>query len=134
MFPDVAQEIEEGNTRRPARVIHESRRVLFGLKIQQFRQLHFYAGDVGIEDFFREQLTLLRFSAGIADGTGRATGDSNRMVAKQLKAPQGEQWHETTDMQTIRSRVKSTIKRDGRGQFFSQFRQVSAIGNEAAPL
>ena len=82
MFSDVAQEIEEGNTRRPARVVHESRRVLFGFKIQQFRQLHFYAGDVGIEDFFREQLTLLRFSTGIADGTGRATGDSDRMVAK----------------------------------------------------
>ena len=87
-----------------------------------------------IENFLREQLPLLRFAAGIADGTGRAAGNGNRMMAEQLKPPQGEQRNEVAHVQTVRRRVKAAVKRDRRGKFFCQFRRVGAIGNQAAPF
>jgi hypothetical protein len=55
-------------------------------------------------------------------------------MAEQLESPQREQRHEIADVQRIRRGIKTTIKRDGRGNFFGQFRRIRAIGDEAAPL
>ena len=134
MFSDVAQEIEEGNARRPRSVVHEPRGILFGFKIQQLRQLNFHAGDVALQNFLCEQLTFLGFPAWIANRAGRAAGHGNRMMAEQLKPPQREQRHEMADVQAVGGRVEAAVKRDGRGDFLFQFRRVGAIGDEAAPF
>jgi len=60
-------------------------------KIEQLGELHFHAGDVVVQNLLCEQLPLGGFTAGIADGTGRATGDGNRMMAEQLKSAQRQQ-------------------------------------------
>ncbi len=72
--------------------------------------MHFHAGDVVVEDFLGEQLSLLRFAAGIADGTRRAASHRNRMMAEQLKAPQRQQRNEIADVQTVRRRDRSRNK------------------------
>ena len=73
---------------------------MFGFKIQQLGELHLHAGDVVVENFLGEQLALGGLAAGIANGTGRAAGDGNRMMAEQLKPSQREQRHEIADVQT----------------------------------
>ena len=73
-------------------------------------------------------------AARIANGTGRAAGHGNGMMAEQLKPPQREQRHEIADVQAVRRRVEAAVKRDGRGDFLFQFRRVGAIGDEAAPF
>jgi len=79
-------------------------------------------------------LPLLRFAAGIADGTGRSASDGNRMMAEQLKSSQREQGNQVPDVQTVGGRIKAAVKRDGRGKFLFQFRRVGAIGDQAAPF
>jgi hypothetical protein len=37
-------------------------------------------------------------------------------------------------MQTVGGRVKTAVKRDGRGNLFFQFRRVGAISHEPAPF
>ena len=100
MLSNVAQKIEERNVLRPRGIVHEPRGILFRFKIEQLGELHFHAGDVVIENFLREQLALGGLAARIADGTGRAAGDGDRMMAEQLKPAQREQRHEIADVQT----------------------------------
>jgi hypothetical protein len=134
MLPDVAQKIEERNAFRPARIIHELRGIFLRFKIQQLCELHCHAGDVVIQNFFRQQLTLGSFAARIADAARRAAGDGNGMMAEQLKSAQSEERHKIADVQRIRRRVEAAVKRDGRGGFILQLRHVRAIGNQPAPF
>ncbi len=123
---------------RPRSVVHKARGIIGRsfrrIKFKQPGELHFHAGDVAVENFFRQQLAFGSFAAWITNGTGRAAGNGNRMMAKQLKSSQRKQRHEIADVQTVRRRVEAAIERDGRGKFFGQFRRVRAIGNQAAPF
>ena len=59
--------------------------------------MNFHAGNVAIQNLFGEQLPFLRFSAWIADGTGRAAGHGNGLMAQQLKSSQRQQRHKISD-------------------------------------
>ena len=87
-----------------------------------------------IQHFAGEQLALLRFAAGIADGTGRPAGHGNGMVPEQLKTAQRQQRHEIAHVQAVGRRVEATVQRDGRGEFLFQFHRVRAISHQAAPF
>ena len=51
-------------------------------------------------------------AAGIADGTGRAAGHGDGMMAEQLKPAQRQQRHEIADVQAVGRRVEAAVKRD----------------------
>src|SRR6185503_12623457 len=61
-------------------------------------------------------------------------GESNRMMAKQLEAPQREQRHKIADVQRIGGRIKAAIQNDGGGQALLEGVGVSAIGDQVAPF
>jgi len=134
MLPDITQEFEEQDALGPGRIVHQARRVLPGLKIQQPGQLDFYTGDIAIQDFFGQQLALLRLATGIADASGRATGHGDGRMPEQLEPSQRQQRNEISHVQAVRRRIKTAIKRDGRGSFLGQFRFIRAIGKKTTPF
>ncbi len=134
MFSDVAQEIQAGNVLNPRSVVHKPRRIVLGFKIQKFRQLNFYAGDIALQNLLREQWSFLGLPTRIANRACRAAGHGNRMMTEQLKPPQRQQRHKMADVQAVGRRVEAAVKRDGRGEFLFQFRRVGAIGDKAAPF
>jgi hypothetical protein len=73
---------------------------------------------LAIQDFLGEQLAFCGLAAGIADGTGRAAGHGDGMMAEQLKPAQREQRHQVADVQAVRRRVEAAVKRDRAGFFF----------------
>jgi hypothetical protein len=116
-----------------ARIVHEPRGIFLRFKIQQLRELHFHAGDVVIQNFLREQLTL-----GFCRSDRRCCRSRRRRRqwddGRALKSAQSEQRHEIADVQRIRRRVEAAVKRDGRGDFLFQFRRVGAVGDQPAPF
>ena len=91
MLPDVAQEIEVTPVLGPISVVHQARGIIVGrlrgIEFQQFGKLLLYLGDVVIEHLTGEQLSLDCLATGITDGTSRAAGDGDGIVASELKAP-----------------------------------------------
>ena len=135
MLADVAQEIEEADGRRPARVIQQAGGIGGGVEIEQAAELFLDLGDVGVEHFLGEQLALLRLAAGVADGAGGAAGERDGVMAQQLKPAQRQQRHQVAHVQAVGGRVKAAVKRDGaRADAFRQLLRVGAIGQQAAPL
>ena len=53
--------------------------------------------------------------AGIADQSGRSTGEHDRAVARTLESLQREQGHEVAGMQTRPGRIETGIERDRSG-------------------
>ena len=98
MLSDVAQEIEQRDFARPVGVVEQFGRVFGGLKIEELGELRFHRGDVGGEQFWREQIALGGLAAGIANGTGGPAGERDWMVAKFLKTPQRNERHEVADV------------------------------------
>ena len=92
--------------------LSQPRGILFRFKIQQFCELHFHAGDIVVQNFLCEQLAFGGLAAGIANAAGCAAGDSDGMMAEQLKPPQRQQRHQIADVQTVCRRVEAAVKRD----------------------
>jgi hypothetical protein len=74
--------------------------------------LLFDAGNIGGQNFLREQLALLGFAAGVADGAGRAASERNWMMAKQLETAQRQQWDHAAHVQTVGRGIKAGIDRN----------------------
>ena len=134
MLADVTQKIEIRNARRPRGIVHEPGGIRLGIKIKDALQLLFDAGDIVFEQVAGEQLAFARLAARIPNRAGCAASERNGMMSGQLKPAQHELPHQMSNMQAVGRRVKTAVKRDGRGNFFGQFRRIGAIGQEAAPF
>ncbi len=135
MLADVAQEIEEAHGRRPGRVVQQAGGIGGRVEIKQTAKLLLHLGDVGVQDFLGEQLTLLRLAARVANGAGGPAGKRDGVMAQQLKPAQRQQRHQVADVQAVGGRVKAAVECDGpRADTFGQLLWVGAIGQQAAPL
>src|ERR1039457_5998052 len=112
MFSDVAQKIEERNPRRPRGVVHEARGIGRAIEIEPAAQLRGHAGDVVLQNLWREELPFLRLAARIADGAGGAAGHGDGRVSGELKPAQRQQRDEAADVQAVAGRVEAAVKRD----------------------
>ena len=104
-----AQKIQEENLLRPTGIVQKARRVLLRLEIEPLCELHSDARFVGQQNFLREQLPLLRFSAGVANRAGRAARNGNRMMPQQLEPPQRQQRNQAAHMQAVARRIEAAV-------------------------
>ena len=130
MLADVAEEIEVGDGGSPIGVVEKAGGIGFGLEIEEHFELLFDGGDVGVEDFFGEKLAFLGFAAGIADGTGRAAGERDGMMAHELETAKREERDHAADVEGIGSGVEAGIEDAGGGKFLGERRAVIARTEE----
>jgi len=111
MFSYVAQEIETTYRCSPCPIIKQKRAFFSTIKIEKSFQLLLYASDIVIEHFTRQQLAFAGFSAWITDHACSTTCDCDRLetAIAVLKAFQAKEWNEIPNMQTVSSRIESTI-------------------------
>ena len=85
--------------------------------------------------FGRLQIAFSGLTGRVADHAGGAAGEGDGVVAGELKAAEGKERHQVTDVQRIGGRVEAAIKRDrSRGQALRERVGVGAVGVQAAPL
>ena len=88
MFPDIADEGQEGHVAKPVIIIDHFGAVRdTGVKIEEFFQLFFDAREVMMEYFFAQEVSFFAFAAGIADHARGASGERQWVMARDLEAP-----------------------------------------------
>src|SRR5690606_8783239 len=105
-----------------------------GVEVEEAAELFLHPGDVVLEALGGEELALDGSSAGIANQSGRAAGECERTVARQLKAAKAEKRNEIADMETVSGRIETGIKSDGTArESLLEFLGIGAVGDQAAP-
>jgi acyl-coenzyme A thioesterase PaaI-like protein len=112
MFADVAEEIEEADGGSPVGVVDDAGRVAGRTKVEQALELGLNAREIVGELLAGEQVAFGGFAAGVADHAGGAAGEADRVVTRELEAPQGQLRDKMPDVEGIAGRVEAAIQRD----------------------
>ena len=131
---DVADEVDEGVVLHPVVVVHELRLVGgVGVEVEEMRQLGLDARHVVRERCLVEQVALLALHRRVADHAGGAADQRERLVAAVLEMLQDHHAHQVPDVQGVRRRVDSDVRRL---RAFHQFlfRSRHDILDHAAPF
>ena len=133
VFADITQEIDVTDSAQPIVIIDDGRRIRFGVKIQEARQLFADAGKIFFGLLFGEHLALGGLAAGIADQTSAPAHHRNRGMAEALHPRQIHDLQQAAHMQA----GGSGIEPDVAGQFLGanrRFRPLGGIIQHPAPL
>ncbi len=110
MLTHIAQKGKYIDFSNPIQIIHNLGRILAARKIDKLTHLTFKLINPISNHISSIELTLLRFEAWITNQPRGAAHQGNRLVAGKLEAFEHQQRHQATNMQTVRSRIKATIK------------------------
>ncbi len=137
MFSDVAQKIEDADGPPPVGVVEQKRGIRRAFEIEQAAELSLEAGNVGFEDFGREEIAFRRFAARVADHAGRAPRHGDGAMSRHLEPAQDEQADQVAEVEAVGGRIETGVNGDrrrvGREEPF-EFLAVGHVGDESAPL
>jgi hypothetical protein len=122
MLADVAKEIEIGDGGSPGGVIEQSSGVGRGVKIEQASELFLNFRDVRGKHLGCEELALLGFATGVANGTCSPTRERDWMMSLKLKPAKREEGNEITDVETVGGGVEATVEGEARSDPFGKLR------------
>ena len=110
MRAHLSQQVHIIQAQQPVAVIYHQRFAIG--KINELAHLLFEAFNVVVDKFRRQHLAHIVLAAGVADHTGAAAQQCDGTVPRPLHMGHSHQSNKVTDMQTVRRRVKSNIKRN----------------------
>ena len=133
VLADVAQEVDDGHLRGPVVIGDETHRIV-AVGFQNAADLPLEPFGPAGDDVLRVEGALARL-AGVANQTGRAADQGDRMMPGGLKVTHVDQLHEIADMQRRRGRVEAAIIGDRLPvQRFGELFPVGGLGNQPAPF
>ena len=133
VLADVTQEVDDVHGGSPIVIGHETNRVA-AFHFENAADLRLQTLGPTSHDILRIQRAFARL-ARIADQTGGAADQSNRMMTRSLKMAHIDQLHQIADMQGSCGRVKTAIIGNRISvQRFGESIPVSGLGNQPAPF
>ena len=110
MLAHLAGEVQEGEVLHPVIVVHQ-----FGvvgrvrIEVQELGQLFLHAGNVALQGFLVQQVTLLRLAGGVANHARGTADERQRLVSATLEVAQDHHAAQMADVEGIGRRVKTDV-------------------------
>ena len=112
MFPDIADEIDEGVVFHPVVVVHQFGLVGgVGVKVQEAGELGLEAFNVMVEGGLVQEVALGALHRRVADHSGGASHEGEGLVPAILEMLEYHYTHKVTDMQRVGRGIDSHICR-----------------------
>ena len=109
----VTEEVEEPPLRRPRVVVDQAGLMGSRREVEQLLELHRDALEVLRERLGVEEVAFLRHPTGVADHARGAAGEHDRIVARELEAPERDLADQVAGVERIARRVESDVDADG---------------------